>query len=96
MEVRTNHEVKAVTGQGVLVADPRSTEAAVLVEADSVVAAMGFRPNDQVYEEVKGSAEEVYNIGNSVRVSKILEVIAEASLWLNGFDRCERRGSGED
>lgn len=78
VEVRTDHEVQKITAEGVIVIDKRAGGPVILVEAESVVTATGFRPNTQVYTELKQSAAEVYNIGSSVKVGRILEAVSDA------------------
>ena len=51
---------------------------AALIGADSVVTATGFRSNTDVYEELKGAAAEVYHIGSSVKVGRIMEAVSDA------------------
>ena len=78
VEVRTDHEVEKVTAEGVIVVDKRAGGAVILVEAESGVTATGFRPNTQVYKELQQSAAEVYNIGSSVKIGRILEAVSDA------------------
>ena len=78
VEVRTAHQVKEITPQGVVASDTRAGGAEVLIEADSVVTATGLQPCIGVYEALKDSAPEVYNIGSSVKVGRIMEAVADA------------------
>ena len=78
VEVRTNHEVKEITPRGVVARDNSTEGPPTPISADSVVTATGFRPNTDVYEELRDSAAEVYNIGSSVKVGRIMEAVSDA------------------
>jgi 2-enoate reductase len=47
------------------------------LECDSVVLAMGFQPNVELYEALKEKVK-VINIGDSVKVRKVLDAVHEA------------------
>lgn len=44
---------------------------------DTVVLAMGFRPNDAVYKELEGKVD-IVNVGDSVRARKVYDAVHEA------------------
>jgi 2,4-dienoyl-CoA reductase (NADPH2) len=48
------------------------------LEADNVVLAVGSRPENSLYEEIKGKRENVYAIGDCVEPRGIFEAMAEA------------------
>lgn len=49
-----------------------------LIEADTVVIAVGHRSNDKLFKELEGKASEVYSIGDCVEPRTALEAIREA------------------
>ncbi|WP_054955264.1 NAD(P)/FAD-dependent oxidoreductase [Paenibacillus dakarensis] len=44
---------------------------------DTVILAMGFRPNNQVYNELEGKVD-IVNVGDSVRARKVYDAVHEA------------------
>ncbi len=71
------HQVKAVTKDGVLVEkDGEET----LLPADTVTLAIGAEPNNPLEEELKGRVKELHVIGDAYRSRKITEAVRE------GFD----------
>lgn len=74
--IHTSTRIAAVTDDGAVVtaADGASTT----IPADSVVIAVGFRPNPSLREEFQGLGAEVYEIGDERRVGNILTAIWDA------------------
>lgn len=48
-----------------------------LIECDSVVLALGFKPRDALAEELEGGSLEVVRIGDAVRPGRVMEAIWE-------------------
>ena len=72
--VRTETKAKAVeiTPSGVRVDRDGASE---FFEGDSVVLAVGFRPNTELSQELQGKASEVYSIGDCVKPQRIAQAI---------------------
>ncbi|MFC2033697.1 FAD/NAD(P)-binding oxidoreductase, partial [Chloroflexota bacterium] len=47
--------------------------------ADSVVLAVGMRPNNELLEQLKGGPYELYSIGDCVEPRRIANAVAEAT-----------------
>lgn len=47
------------------------------IPADTVVAAIGDKPNTSLYQELQGKAEEVYNVGDSVCPDSIAAAVSQ-------------------
>jgi 2,4-dienoyl-CoA reductase-like NADH-dependent reductase (Old Yellow Enzyme family)/thioredoxin reductase len=72
VEVLTSTEAKAVTDRGVMVEAGGQVRT---VEADSVVLAVGFKPNTKLWEALKDRVSGLHLIGDAARPSKLLEAI---------------------
>ena len=79
-----NSRVLRITPDGVdyEFTDPKADEPAPQsghIDADTVVLAIGSRPNAQLYEELAPDfAGNVYNIGDSAKIGKAIDAIAAA------------------
>ncbi len=51
-----------------------------LIGADNVIIAIGSKPEDSLYQRMKGKSEHVYAIGDCVEPRGILEAIAEGAM----------------
>ena len=49
------------------------------IESDSVVIAVGSSSNREIYDKLRGKVEEIYNVGDSSKPSRILEAIHDAT-----------------
>ena len=70
VEVLTSTEAKAITESGVTVEDAGQTRT---IDADSVVLAVGFKPNTGLWEALKDKVPGLHLIGDAARPNKILE-----------------------
>jgi 2,4-dienoyl-CoA reductase (NADPH2) len=68
-------KVERITDKGVMVKIDGENK---LIEADTVVIAVGHRSNNKLLEELKAKAPEVYGIGDCVEPRTALEAIREA------------------
>ena len=50
----------------------------ITVPCDTVVMAVGAKPNAGLYEDLKAAGENVYNLGDSVKLSNILNAVRQA------------------
>jgi len=72
--VLTSHTLKKISGSSVEVTDPDGSP--VMLEADTVVMAVGFTPQHELYEQIKTETTmEVYEIGDCVAPGKIFDAI---------------------
>lgn len=74
VEVLTGTELLEVTGQGILV---NSGGTRSELKADSVVLAMGFKPEATLRDELEGKVPELFAIGDCVKPRKIINAIWE-------------------
>lgn len=63
VQMLTECKVKEITNTSVIYNDKTGRERSVV--ADSVVLAIGNRPNNSLYESLKDEVKEIYNIGDS-------------------------------
>lgn len=75
-KVLCSTRVKAVTDAGVLVEHADGTEE--ILEADSVVCALGFRPEYDKVDALSDLVDEYYIIGDCAKVAKVYEAISSA------------------
>lgn len=75
-KVLCNTKVKAVVEDGVLVEDNEGKE--FVVEADSVVCALGFRPDYHLVDSLSDLVDEYYIIGDCAKVGKVYEAMSTA------------------
>jgi 2,4-dienoyl-CoA reductase (NADPH2) len=78
VKLMTSSRVQAIIPGGVLV--DREDGGSELVEADTVVVAIGSQSQDQLYQELKDKLPEVYLVGDASRPRTALEAMRE------GFD----------
>jgi len=74
VELMPETKIEEITDSGVVVTDKEGNRR--IVEADSVVLAMGGTPNKELVEALKGRALKVYTVGDCVEVGKIMNAIA--------------------
>jgi len=72
VEVLTSTEAKAITEGGVTVEESGQTRS---IAADSVVLAVGFKPNTGLWEALEDGVPGLHLIGDATRPKKILEAI---------------------
>lgn len=74
IKVITKAEVTAITDEGVKI---KIGEQEQLIPADTVVLAMGSRPNNRLYGEIKDQVAEAYLIGDAQNPRRALDAIHE-------------------
>jgi 2-enoate reductase len=74
VEAYTSTELLEVTGQGVLVNAEGSKRE---LKADSVVLAVGFKPESALRDELEGRVPELFAVGDCVKPRKIIDAIWE-------------------
>ena len=75
MNVMTNASVKSIDGKNVTV--EQNGENTVL-EADTVISAVGYKSKNRLYESIKDMNKPIYNIGDSAQVHNIMYAIWNA------------------
>jgi 2,4-dienoyl-CoA reductase-like NADH-dependent reductase (Old Yellow Enzyme family)/thioredoxin reductase len=78
IDVLTSTTVKAVVDEGVVVEDKYGEER-TLRDIDSVIVAIGARPNEVLSEKIRDSVGEVHIIGDAKKARSALESIQEAA-----------------
>jgi len=73
IEILTNTTAKEITDKGVVAVDINGNKQ--VIEADTVVIAVGFTSNNELGEKLRGEIPEVYTIGDCVKLGKIWEAI---------------------
>ncbi len=74
--VMCNTSVKAVTEEGVLVCDADGKES--VIEADSVVCALGFKSEYEKVDALSDIVDEYYIIGDCQKVGKVYDAMSTA------------------
>lgn len=77
----TNARIKAVTADTVQVValDKKAgKEVDVDIPCDTIVVAIGSHSNDALYQALQGKVQNLYNIGDSAKVGKVLDAIHQA------------------
>lgn len=69
VEVITNMKIEEITDKGVVAVDKAWKRHNF--GADTVVLAVGYTPNQDLYESLKGRVEEIYIIGDSLKPRKL-------------------------
>ena len=75
VRIRTGAEVLEITDKGAVITE--KNEAKSLLEADTVVLAVGQKPNEVLLESLKEKVPEIYAIGDCVEPRKLLNAIWE-------------------
>ncbi len=73
--LKTGFSGKAITGEGILVADKDGNE--TLIAADTVINAVGYRPNEEMFLKLANSAPIVQRIGDCRRTGKVTNAMAD-------------------
>lgn len=71
--IHTSSPCKAVTDAGVVCGTPDGED--ITIEADSILCALGLKPNTAVVEELRGSAKQFASIGNCVKPDTITHAV---------------------
>lgn len=76
MVVMTNTRLEEVTEKGAVVSAGK--KALVALEADTIILALGFRSQNDLYNELKAAGKETYLVGDAVKPGKIFDAIHTA------------------
>ena len=74
VKIMPETKIEEITDSGVVVTDKAGKRR--IIEADSVVLAMGGIPNKEFAEALRGRALKVYTVGDCVEAGKIINAIA--------------------
>jgi 2,4-dienoyl-CoA reductase-like NADH-dependent reductase (Old Yellow Enzyme family)/thioredoxin reductase len=77
VRIHTSHRVNQIREN--VVEATRENGEKELIEADTVVIAVGSRPNDELHGQLEGKLPELYKIGDCCEPSRILEAVREAT-----------------
>ena len=77
IETLLNTTAQEITDKGVVAVDMEGNKQAI--EADTVILATGFRPDNGLENKLKGAVSEIYTIGDCVKPGKIWGAIDSAS-----------------
>ena len=72
----TNTSLLEVTDKGVLLIDKNFKQTSL--KADTVVIAVGYKPDNKLYNDLKCEVNELYNIGDSREAANIMNAIWDA------------------
>ena len=75
VEMLTGVTLKEFRDKGLILTDDKGKER--LIEADTIILAAGAKPDDRLYEEIKGKVKEVYKAGDCVQPRQIGEAVEE-------------------
>lgn len=71
----TGTKAEEIRSEGVVLAEHRGS--AITVKADTVVLAMGLRPNRNLAERIRGKVAEVYEVGDCVEPRMVIDAMGE-------------------
>jgi 2,4-dienoyl-CoA reductase-like NADH-dependent reductase (Old Yellow Enzyme family)/thioredoxin reductase len=75
VDILTKTKVKEIKGQTIIVeSEGKETE---LEKVDGIVLSIGYRPDDSLFQSLKGGAPEVFAVGDCVKPRKAFEAIQE-------------------
>jgi len=77
VRILTEHRLSKVSEKGVFVTDKNGNE--LFLEGDNVIIAVGNRPNNSLFDQVKQLGIEVYQIGDCLEVRSAKEAIYEGA-----------------
>jgi 2,4-dienoyl-CoA reductase-like NADH-dependent reductase (Old Yellow Enzyme family)/thioredoxin reductase len=77
IEMLINTTAQEITDKGVVAVDMDGNKR--VIEADTVILATGFKPDNELEYKLKGATSEVYTIGDCVKPGKIWGAIESAS-----------------
>ncbi|MBE6067093.1 MAG: FAD-binding protein [Clostridium lundense] len=70
VEQHVNAKVIEITESGVILEDGE-------IKADNVIIAAGYKPNDEIAEDIKNNFKEVYTIGDAKKARRIMDAVEE-------------------
>lgn len=79
VKIVTEMQVEEITDKGVVAIDKRWLRH--LFEADTIVLALGYRPERGLYDALKGKVRELYIVGDAVGPRNMLSAIHEAAYF---------------
>jgi 2-enoate reductase len=74
IEIKVNHVIKEVNQRSITC---KNGDGEVLVEGDAVVIALGMKPDNSLYNELKDLPREVIPVGDVVKARKVIHAIHE-------------------
>jgi 2,4-dienoyl-CoA reductase-like NADH-dependent reductase (Old Yellow Enzyme family)/NADPH-dependent 2,4-dienoyl-CoA reductase/sulfur reductase-like enzyme len=77
IQALTKTQIEEITEKDVIVRLPEGKKQKI--EADSVILAMGFIPNNELYEALKGKVSKLYRIGDCVKARAVVDAVHEAA-----------------
>jgi 2,4-dienoyl-CoA reductase-like NADH-dependent reductase (Old Yellow Enzyme family)/thioredoxin reductase len=77
LRIMCGTKVREITDTGVLVIDKQLHE--YEIEADTVVLALGYTPDNSLYEELKDKSPDVYLVGDAMRAGLIVDAVHQAN-----------------
>jgi thioredoxin reductase len=75
IEILTKTKVKGIKGQKIIV--EREGKETELEKVDGIVLSIGYRPDKNLFESLKGVRPEVFPVGDCVKPRKAFEAIHE-------------------
>jgi len=77
VKILTDTSILEITGQGVVIADREREDEKSILPADTVMLALGLKPERELLEALNDGAIEVYAIGDCVEPRKVMDAIWE-------------------
>jgi 2,4-dienoyl-CoA reductase-like NADH-dependent reductase (Old Yellow Enzyme family)/thioredoxin reductase len=75
--VLTEHQLRKITEKGVVLSD--KTDKDIILDCDSVIIAIGTRPNNSLFAKIKSLGSETYQIGDCLEARSAKEAIFEGT-----------------
>lgn len=72
VDIKTNTTVKSINNEGVLI---ETKEGEISLKADTVVMAVGYKPQRELYKELEKEIGDVYLLGDARKVKNIMHAI---------------------
>jgi 2,4-dienoyl-CoA reductase (NADPH2) len=76
VKMLTKTKIREITEKGIIVEAEGENKT---IEADTIVYAVGMKPNEDLFKELEGKIPELYAIGDCVKPRKSFEAIHEGS-----------------
>ncbi|GAI12435.1 unnamed protein product, partial [marine sediment metagenome] len=78
VDIMTNMKVEEITDNSVIAVDKNSNMRSI--DCDTVVLAVGLKPNKGLYNSLVGEFREIYEVGDCKEPRKIADAIEEATM----------------
>ena len=75
MKIYTNTKLEEIKDKGVVVSTPKGAEE---FKADTVILALGFKADNELYNKLVESGKEAYVVGDAMGAGKIFDAIHTA------------------